>query len=87
MEQTTMTPQVAILTPEQLKTILKEAIEQTAINILPKPADEEVYLSTKEVQNFLKIKRTTVHHYINQGKLKPIRIGKKLLFKKADLIW
>lgn len=87
MEHTIMKPQVAILTEDQLKTLLQEVAEQAAKNVLPKPQDEEVYLSSAEVQNFLKIKHTTMHRLINEGKLKPFRLGRRLLFKKADLIW
>ena len=79
------TNELIILTPAQLKNLVSQIISETT-NI-PKPEkEEEVYLTSKEAQEFLKIGHSTIHRFINIGKLKPVRFGRKLLFKKSELL-
>lgn len=90
--KSTQTPEyyngVILLTPEQLKHLLNDVLIQNQKT--PTPIKEEslddIYLTNKEVQRLLNISHVTVFDWINKGKLKPVRIGRKLLFKKADLI-
>lgn len=77
--------ELVILTTNQLKNLVSQIIAES--NNSPKqPAPEDEYLSSKELQKFLKIGHSTVHRFINNGKLKPVRFGRKLLFKKSDLL-
>lgn len=77
--------EVVILTSTQLKNLVSQIIEEAKNQ--PKPEkEEEVYLTTAEAQKFLKVGRSTIHNYINSGKLKPVRFGRKLLFRKSELL-
>ncbi|MCZ7610640.1 MAG: helix-turn-helix domain-containing protein [Ignavibacterium sp.] len=83
--QTTQPSELIILTPGQMKNLVSQIIEETKNH--PKPEKEEqIYLTSKEVQKFLNIGHSTMHRFINEGKLSPVRFGRKLLFKKSDLI-
>ncbi len=77
--------EIIILTPPQLETLISQVFEKARSQ--PETKEEEaVFLEMKEVQKFLKVGRTTIHNYIKTGKLRPVRIGRKLLFKKSDLL-
>ena len=76
--------QIVILTPEQIKNLVSQVIEET--KNLPQEPKEEELLTSKEVLKILKVTNSTMHRYINEGKLKPIRYGRKLLFKKSEII-
>ncbi len=41
--------------------------------------------TVKEAMEYLRISRPTLYRLINQGKLKPVKIGKRTLLDKADL--
>lgn len=77
--------ELIILTPAQMQNLVSQIIEETK-NTHKQPVPEDEYLSSKEVQKFLKIGHSTLHRFINSGKLKPTRFGRKLLFKKSDLL-
>lgn len=77
--------QFAILTPEQIKNLVTQIIEETK-NTTKEQNQSDELLTSKEVQKILKVNNSTMHRYINEGKLKPIRFGRKLLFKKSELI-
>lgn len=42
-------------------------------------------LTVKETMGYLKIGRTTLYKLIKQGRIKPVKIGKKTLIDKNDL--
>jgi len=46
---------------------------------------EDEYLTRKEVMRLLKISESTSFRWQKKGILKPIKIGKKVLFKRADI--
>lgn len=46
---------------------------------------EERLLTIKEAMKYLKIGRTTLYKLIKEGKIKPVKIGKRTLIDKADL--
>jgi len=77
--------QIAILTPAQIKRIVEQVIWE-AKNLPKEPKEEEDLLTSKEIQKLLNIGNSTMHRYINEGKLKPIRYGRKLLFKKSEIM-
>jgi excisionase family DNA binding protein len=43
-------------------------------------------LTIKETCEALRISRSTLHHLVENGELKPVKIGKKVLFDEKDLI-
>ena len=77
--------ELIILTSDQVKNLVSQIIAETKNS--PKPEkEEEIYLTAKELQQFLKIGHSTMHRFMNNGKLKPVRFGRRLLFKKSDLL-
>jgi len=77
--------ELVVLTTGQIKNLVSQIIAETKNSTKPEKEDE-IYLSTKEAQKFLKIGHSTIHRFMNTGRLKPVRFGRKLLFKKSDLI-
>ncbi len=48
--------------------------------------DEPVFWSLDDVARILKTTRQTVFTYVNQGKLKTTRFGRRVLFNKVDFL-
>jgi len=46
---------------------------------------EERLLTVKEALKYLKVGRTTLYKLIKEGKIKPVKIGKRTLIDKNDL--
>lgn len=46
---------------------------------------EERLLTIKEAMKYLKVGKNTIYKLIHEGKLKPVKIGKRTLLDKADL--
>jgi excisionase family DNA binding protein len=76
--------EIVVLTSGQLKNLVSQIIAEFKNTAAPISEDE--FLSSKEVQQFLKIGHSTLHRFINDGRLQPVRLGRKLLFKKSDLL-
>lgn len=63
---------------------IKEANEQTR---LPNESPEdEVYFDQKQAANFLRISLPTIIKWKKQGKLPYYQEGRKVLFKKSELL-
>ena len=78
--------EVIVLTTNQMKNLVSQIIAETK-NTRPAPVSEDdTYLTSKQAQEFLKIGHSTLHRFINDGRLQPVRFGRKLLFKKSDLL-
>jgi hypothetical protein len=48
--------------------------------------DSEIYLTRKETAEFFKVSLVSIHNYINRGLIRPLKIGNKTMFNKAELI-
>ena len=46
---------------------------------------EKRLLTVKEACEYLRIGRSTLYRHIKQGKIKPVKIGKRTLIDKNDL--
>lgn len=44
------------------------------------------YLTKKEVSQLLKVSISTIDNYSKQGYLQPLSIGRRILFKKSDVV-
>ena len=85
-EKKIMDNELVVLTAPQLRQLIKQVIAETNNSPKQPVSEDDVYLTAKEVQKFLKIGHSTIHRFINSGKLSPVRFGRKLLFKKSDLL-
>lgn len=86
MELVNTSNELAILTKNQLIELIAQSISQAKAESDKPQEAEKVFLTSKELQEFLNIKHSTMHRLINQGKLKPKRLGRKLLFDKSEVI-
>ncbi|TXE18578.1 helix-turn-helix domain-containing protein [Psychroserpens burtonensis] len=43
------------------------------------------YLTRKEVSELLKVSLGTIQNYVKKGYLKPLSIGRRVLFKRSDV--
>lgn len=66
------------ITKEIEKVLLKREEEKEKKN--------ECLLTRKEAAKFLKINLSTLHNYCKQNKLKPLGLGKRVYFKKEELL-
>ena len=76
---------------EELKAIVKEALNE-AIAIKLKDLDrsgseeENEFYTRKEAANFLNCSLVTLYNYQKQGLLPYYQVGRKILFKKRELL-
>jgi excisionase family DNA binding protein len=72
----------------------KQAIREALIEVFqdlefPKTASETQrkveFLTAKEVEKLLKVSHTTLYALIKRGDLKPIKLGRRILFSLKDL--
>jgi excisionase family DNA binding protein len=82
--------QITNMSPEELKELVKECIKESISKQeepkTGKEKNEEQFLSVKEVQELLKISKVTIHSWKKKGKIKPHSIGRKIFFKKSQII-
>jgi excisionase family DNA binding protein len=65
---------------------LFEALQSFDFSKLPSEQQKKVeYLTAREVEKLLKISHTTLYNLIHAGKLKPIKLGRRILFSINDL--
>lgn len=43
------------------------------------------FLTMQEVMNYLKVSRTAIYSWLNEGKLKAYKVGRSVRFKKSDI--
>lgn len=75
------------ITPEQLQNSIIESV-QTQLqefkeHFEPKTTTE--YLTRKETAKLLSVNLSTLHHYVKSKKFPAYGIGKRVLFKRADI--
>jgi len=72
----------------------KQAIREALVEVLEnfefsKPASETQrkveFLTAKEVEKLLKISHTTLYALIKRGELKPIKLGRRILFSIKEI--
>ncbi len=68
---------------------IRNAIKEEFVEILQvyktEPANED-YLNRSEACKLLRCSLATLHNYLKKGKIPCLRIGRKVLFKKSELI-
>jgi excisionase family DNA binding protein len=69
-----------------IKIAVAEALNQLNFNQQPHEKQGKVeYLTAKETEKLLKISHTTLYNLIHAGKLKPIKLGRRILFSIKDI--
>lgn len=77
-----------LTTPEELKSLISEAIKSELTNQQSQPAPEKetVFLTRKEATKLLKISLPTLHEWTKSGKIPSTRIGKSIRYNKQELL-
>lgn len=81
------TVQLISITPEQLQNAILQGVK-SQIEDLKKtfqPKEPEIYLTRKEVSELLKVDYSTLHNWKHKGKLCPLAIGGRVLYKRTDI--
>jgi len=72
-----------------VKSILKETIQEaleSALNVVEENKEAEVLLSRHEAAELLKVSLVTISKYQKDGIIPYYRFGRRVLFKKKELI-
>jgi excisionase family DNA binding protein len=86
--------EILLKIPSEQKTAfineIKEAIKEE-LKVSKLVSDEEVkvnddYLTRQEACQFIRCSLATLYNYQKSGKLSYLKIGRKVLFKKSDLL-
>ena len=64
----------------QFEELVKQSTKEQPQN------DSEIYLTRKEASKCLKVSLVTVHSYCKKNIIRPLKIGNKTMFNKAELI-
>lgn len=76
---------IQFVSPEDLKTIISEAIDEKFVNFNPQQKECVKYLTRKEVKELLSISYPTLSAYTKTGKLRGYRIGGRVLYKDQEI--
>ena len=69
-----------------IKIAVAEALNELNFNQQPHETQRKVeFLSAKEVEKLLKVSHSTLYALIKRGHLKPIKLGRRILFSIKDL--
>jgi len=77
---------------ETLKQILTPIIEEAIfksmekVNLIKEDSSEDILMGIEDTANFLQISKVTLHSLKKDGRLKYHRAGKKVLFKKSEVL-
>jgi predicted DNA-binding transcriptional regulator AlpA len=69
-----------------IKDLLESFGSLSISNQMPDPQDKEELLNMEEVLKFLKVSKVTIHNWKKKGIIKSHRIGRKLYFKRGELM-
>lgn len=87
MTQMEISSKLILVTPEELVSLIQHSVRQVIAEQTPKSlgtADKP--LSIDEASSFLNIPKSTLYQFTSARKIPFQKIGKKILFFKADLI-
>ena len=76
------------LTPKQLIEVIDYVVQKTKTELEDQiiSQKQEVYFTTKEVSEFLKVDNSTLWRWEKRGYLKPIYIGGKKRYPKSEIV-
>ncbi len=79
------------ITPDQLRTTVREAVGEALGDRLPREEPESgtndggILLSVKETAELLHVSRVTLREMEKRGELLPVRIGRRVLYRRSDI--
>lgn len=73
------------ITPEDLKKIISDAIQERLKNLSPAPKEPSAYLTREETADLLRISLPTLIDYTKRGYIKGHRIGSRVLYHRDEI--
>ncbi|MBU3661479.1 MAG: helix-turn-helix domain-containing protein [Flavobacteriales bacterium] len=79
------------VTPKQLAELISESVKTQIQELLTatnkqQPTDEKELLTRKEAKELFKVSYPTIHSWMNNGIIKPKKVGNKTFFLKSELM-
>lgn len=76
------------LTPKELIEVIDYVVQKTKMELENQiiSQKQEVYLTSKEVSQFLKVDNSTLWRWEKRGYLKPLYIGGKKRYPKSEIV-
>jgi excisionase family DNA binding protein len=71
---------------QEIKNALKEELEEVQASNQKESSKVEEYLNRQDTCSFLHCSLATLYNYQKSGRLPSLKIGRKVLFKKSDII-
>lgn len=76
---------IEIVTSEHLREIVREVIVEEVPKLIPQISAEGKYYTRKEAAKRARITLPTLDKYIQEGKIKAHRLGRRVLFSEDDI--
>ena len=76
---------IEIVTPGDLREIVREVIIEEVPKLIPQKPTGEKYYTRKEAAKRARITMPTLDKYIQEGKIKAHRLGRRVLFSEEDI--
>ena len=76
---------IEIVTSEHLREIVREVIVEEVPKLIPQKTSGEKYYTRKEAAKRARITMPTLDKYIQEGKIKAHRVGRRVLFSEEDI--
>ena len=76
---------IEIVTPADLREIVRAVIIEEVPKMIPKTSQEQKYYTRKEAAKRARITLPTLDKYIEEGKIKAHRLGRRVLFSEEDI--
>ena len=75
------------ITAEQLQNAIIEGVNNRLNDFKQhfEPKTPETYLTRKETAELLKVDLSSLHNWKHKGKLNPVAIGGRVLYKRSDI--
>jgi len=79
------------VTPNELVNLITESVKEQIKELVSESnkernQDEPEFLTRKETALFFRVSLVSVHAWINDGIIKPYKVGNRTYFKKSELV-
>lgn len=76
---------IEIVSSENLREIIREVIVDEVPKLIPQRSNGEKYYTRKEAAKRARITMPTLDKYIQEGKIKAHRLGRRVLFSEEEI--
>ena len=70
---------------EELRCIIKDALNESNLLKLQPAKEEDEHLSTSEACDMLRVSRTTLHNYVKKGIIECYKLGGRTYYSKNQI--